>query len=131
MAIVVLAQLESMESTGKADENKYDIKLNLLRMLYKKGYNKQQVSELFKFIDWIINLPEFLDEKINKEMLKLEEVEKMTYVTSMEKYGIKQGKKQTQLEIAENMLNMEFAIKDIAKATDLTQKEIKDLKKKL
>jgi len=56
MAMVVLAQLKRLEIRDKAHAETYNVKLTLIRMLYKKGYNKLQIIKLFNFIDWLITL---------------------------------------------------------------------------
>jgi SOS response regulatory protein OraA/RecX len=51
MAIVVLAQLKSLESRKETPEVKFDVKFTLIRMLYRKGYKKEQIAQLLNFID--------------------------------------------------------------------------------
>jgi hypothetical protein len=87
MAIVVLAQLQYLESRNNTAEVKYDVKIALIRMLYRKGYTKKQIIQLFHFIDWLITLPEALDEKITDEVIKIEECS--TQLNS--NYSLKKG----------------------------------------
>ena len=39
-----------------------DGKLNLAKRLYRKGYDRQAVINLLRFIDWLVNLPEGLEQ---------------------------------------------------------------------
>ena len=80
MAIVVLAQLKCLEYKKETPEVRFDVKLTLIRMLYRKGYKKKEVAQLLYFIDWLMTLPEDLENKITNEIIKIEEEEKMTYV---------------------------------------------------
>ena len=127
MAVLVLAQLKHLESKKKNAEEKYDIKITLIRMLYRKGYSKKQILELFKFIDWLILLPQNLENRLTDEIIKLEKEQKMTYVTHMERIAEKKGEK----KVAENMLKNGCSIKDIMKYTDLSEKEIIAIRDKL
>ena len=46
------------------------------------------------FVDWIMDLPEAHERLFWMELAKLEEDEEMTYVTSVERIGIKKGMQQ-------------------------------------
>jgi len=69
-----------------------------VRELYRRQYSREQVVQLFQFIDWCINLPEKLELVFQEELSKIEEVEKMTYVTSIERMGIEKGKQEGRAE---------------------------------
>lgn len=131
MAIVVLAQLKNLEIKNKPESERFDIKITLIRMLYEKGFSKKQINELFRFIDWMINLSPVMESKIIEEIQTLEEVRKMTYVTFMERAAKKEGKKEGKMEDAEKMLKKEFSIEDIKDITGLTKREILRIQKKL
>jgi len=47
--------------TGQAPyDEKMLGKVSLIKELYKKGLDRQDILQLYKFIDWIITLPEGL-----------------------------------------------------------------------
>ena len=100
-------------------------------MLYKKGYNKKQIIQLFSFIDWLITLPEDLEDKIMNEIIKIEEVEKVTYVTNIERIGEKRGIKIGIRKVAKCMLENGDSIDDIMKRTGLTREEILAIKEEM
>lgn len=127
MAMVVLAQLSSHEARRINVNQKYDVKLNLFKECLKKGYTKEQIRSLVKFIDWVINLPAKYQEKLHKELIKIEEEQRMPYVTSFEKAGKKEGKKEQAKETARKMLEDDFPLESISKYTGLSVKEIKSL----
>lgn len=127
MAMVVLAQLSSHEARRINVNQKYDVKLNLFKECLKKGYTKEQIRSLVKFIDWVINLPARYQEKLQKELIKIEEEQRMPYVTSFEKAGKKEGKKEQAKETARKMLEDDFSLESISKYTGLSEKEIKSL----
>jgi hypothetical protein len=67
-------------------------KLKLTKRLYEKGWKRELVFHLFRFIDWMVQLPPELVLEYNQEVIKMEESNKMTYITSIERLGIKRGK---------------------------------------
>jgi predicted transposase/invertase (TIGR01784 family) len=105
--------------------------LNLFRECFKRGYSKDQIRGLVKFIDWVINLPTKYQDKLYHEIIKLEEETKMPYLPTWErtakKEGKKEGKKEQALKTAKKMLEDDFSIENIMKYTGLSQKEIKAL----
>jgi len=96
-ALVVMAHLKTQQTRHDKNERKR-WKLYLIRKLYERGYKKQDVINLFHFIDWIMRLPEELEEDFRQEITRYEEEKKMRYVSSVERIGIKKGKKEGRLE---------------------------------
>jgi len=64
------------------------------KRLYERGYNKQDVLMLFRFIDWLMTLPPTLKQKFEETVIKYEEEQKVTFITSIEELGIEKGVKQ-------------------------------------
>jgi hypothetical protein len=91
-ALVVLAHLQ-MLSTRHDAKQRLESKLALVRMLYERGYARQDILELFRFIDWVMVLPEDLETDFADAVGKYEEAMKMPYVTSVERVGQKRGEK--------------------------------------
>ncbi len=60
----------------------------MLRILYKQGYTKKDILELFRFIDWIMVLPEELKNQFTEQIYKYEEETHMQYITNIEQKGI-------------------------------------------
>lgn len=92
-AVVVMAQLKAIETRGDNDR-RYEWKLRLLRDLYRRGRTREEITALFIFMDWVMRLPEPLNERILEEAHELEEGKKMPYVTSFERIGMKRGLEQ-------------------------------------
>ena len=88
-SIVVMAHLETLATREKPQE-RLDSKLRVVRKLYEKGYQKEDIIELFRFIDWIMRLPEALEEQFLDRLTEIEETT-MSYVTSIERIGEKRG----------------------------------------
>jgi hypothetical protein len=88
-AAVILAQLAVMKKENPV--TKLRTKISLSKRLYAKGWKKQDLLTLFKFIDWIIALPPELELEYNETIEKIEEEFKMTYVSTAERVGIRKG----------------------------------------
>ena len=59
----------------------------------KLGYNRQRVIDLFRFVDWVLQLPEPQALAFWQELREMEEEKRMQYVTSVERIGMEQGLK--------------------------------------
>ncbi|NHZ72714.1 MAG: transposase [Aquificales bacterium] len=95
--IVVLAHLQTMETRHKP-QKRYAAKLKLAKMLYQRGYTRQDILELFRFIDWIMTLPDELAQQFDTELYLLDEESNMKYVTSFERRAIQKGRQEGRQE---------------------------------
>jgi hypothetical protein len=91
-AWVVMAHLK-MQETKQDKPTRKIWKLRLIRQLYESGYNKIDVVNLFRFIDWLLKLPKALDREFWQELKTYEEERKMPYITSVERIGYERGQK--------------------------------------
>jgi hypothetical protein len=89
-ATVVLAHLKVIETKNNVDQRK-TWKFRLTRGLYEKGYDRQEILDLYRFIDWILALPEAVERDFWQELQVFEEERKVTYVTNAERFGIEKG----------------------------------------
>ena len=109
-AIVVMAHLKTLQTRHDPQERR-QWKFALSRMLYERGYTRQDILELFRFIDWLMILPPGIEALFAQDMAEFEETQRMRYVTTIErqaeKRGLEQGLEQG-LEIAlrENILEV-------------------------
>jgi hypothetical protein len=71
-AIVVMAHLKVLETKRDVDQRKA-WKFRLPRALYEKGYARQEVLNLFRFIDWIMILPKAAEHSFWQELQSFEE----------------------------------------------------------
>ncbi|MEO5372338.1 MAG: DUF4351 domain-containing protein [Magnetococcus sp. DMHC-1] len=92
-SIVTLAHLHA-KKTRNRPEDRYQMKLTLVRSLYKRGFSRQQVIDIFRFIDWVLRLPEEIDKRFRHEMLNFEENQKMPYISSVERIGMEIGRQE-------------------------------------
>jgi predicted transposase YdaD len=66
-------------------------KFRLTKMLYERGFERQQILDLYRFLDWLIILPEALEREFWQELQTYEEAQKVTYVTNAERFGFERG----------------------------------------
>jgi Domain of unknown function (DUF4351) len=92
-ATVVMAHLQA-RATRRDPEGRLQGKLRLIRRLYERGYARQDVLELLRFIDWVLTLPAGLEARLQAELVQLEKERQVPYITSFERIGIEKGLQQ-------------------------------------
>ncbi len=92
-AIVVMAHLKTKE-TKKDFQARKEWKFRLTRMLYEREYDRQDILNLFRFLDWILELPEGLKQEFKSDLKRYEQEKQMRYITSIERMGIAEGLEQ-------------------------------------
>ena len=88
--VIVMAHLQT-KATQRNPQNRLQWKLRLVRGLYERGYSREDIVELFRFIDWVMVLPEELARSFKEEIRSYEEAFRMRYVTSIERMAIEEG----------------------------------------
>ena len=96
-AVITLAQLHAL-SAKESESNRYQTKFSLIKMLYQRGYSKEQILGLFRFIDWVISLPEALELQLWTDVEQFEKETAMTYIASFERFAQEKGKFEGKLE---------------------------------
>lgn len=89
-AQVVLAHLHAL-ATRRDAENRYRYKLDLVKGLYERGWNAEDVRQLFRIIDWLLDLPDELKPDFNDDLHAWEEEKRMPYITSVEQMALERG----------------------------------------
>ena len=125
-AIVVMAHLKALETRHDHSLRKR-WKTQLTRLLYKRGYSRIEVINLYLFIDWVMALPEALELDFLEDMLSYEKEEKMPYISSAErigrrkgfKEGHKEGHKESLLSFVRQANQQGVAVSTIAEIVDL------------
>jgi hypothetical protein len=69
-------------------------KFHVVKRLYTEGYGRQEIVNLFRFIDWLMDLPEAHARLFWDELAKYEEGKTMPYITSVERIGMEKGMQQ-------------------------------------
>lgn len=90
-ALVVMAHLQSQATRGQRAERKA-LKLRLTRQLFEHGYDRQAIANLYRFIDWVIRLPEDLEIEYRTELAQEERA--MPYLSTIERIARQEGLEQ-------------------------------------
>lgn len=88
--IIVMAHLKT-KATHRNPESRLNWKLSLVRRLYERGYSRQDIIELFRFIDWLMVLPEELTLSFQEVAKSYEEAGRMRFVSYLEELAIEHG----------------------------------------
>jgi hypothetical protein len=96
------------QQTRKNDDERYEAKQLLVRLLYQRNWDKQRVIDLFRVIDWMMRLPEELEQQLWREIETIEENKKMQYVTSVERFETKKIFQQGEAEMLSVVLKHRF-----------------------
>jgi hypothetical protein len=104
-AKIVLAHLKALE-TRRDVENRREWKFRLVRGLYERGFSKEDIRQLMRLIDWLMELPEAVQERFDRELDEYEEGRKMPYVTSWERNGM--------VKLMEKQLRIKFGAEGAA-----------------
>lgn len=102
-ATVVMAHLKAIETRENRIERKQQ-KLVLVRRLYEQGFAREDIINLFGFIDWMLSLPIELEQEFWQEIRNFEESKRMQYITSVERIGFQKGIEQSQNQIKQVLL---------------------------
>ncbi len=70
--VVTLAHLCAKQTKNQPME-RYQEKWHIARGLYRRGFSRQEIIDLYRFIDWVLSLPPELDERFWEELSAFEE----------------------------------------------------------
>lgn len=122
-----MAHLKAQE-TRSDGLRRFEWKLALTRRLYEQGYEREDVLNLFQFIDWVMSLSSELEQEFWQEVIQYEEERRMPYITSVERIGIQKGIEQGRfkgmreglLEGIELGLNLKFGTQGLEVLPDIS-----------
>jgi hypothetical protein len=92
-AQVVLAHLKARETHGDP-AGRHLWKVRLVRNLYERGFSPHDVRELFRLIDWLMELPPALAAVFRQDLDRIQEERRMPYVTSIERLARSEGQRE-------------------------------------
>ncbi len=130
--LIVLTHLQSQATQGQPEE-RCQWKIRLAKALLDRGIDPEEVRLLFKFIDWMMELPDELAAQFETEIYRYEQEKKMPYITTIEQRGIEKGRQEgreegRQEEALENLtMGLEERFGEAGKQLLPALKEISDL----
>ncbi len=89
-AAVVLAHQQALATQNDSPARR-EMKLRLVKGLYERGWDADDVRELFRIVDWVMTLPEELQDAFREELFRYEEEKTMPYLSSIERRAIERG----------------------------------------
>jgi hypothetical protein len=118
-AVVVLAQLKALE-TRRSPDQRYVWKVRLVKGLYGRAMDPEDIRRLFRFIDWVLELPGPLEERFKEENDALQQEKHMPFMDIYERTGLQKGL----LEGIEPLLDVKFGVEGLALMPEI--REIRD-----
>jgi Domain of unknown function (DUF4351) len=90
--VVVQAHLASQATKGKdRQERRKKQKLNIMKMMYDRGYSQQEINDLFRFVDWVLTLPLDLAKAFENDLIAYERGKNMPYISELERKSLEVG----------------------------------------
>ena len=89
-AMVVLAHLKTLE-TRRSPADRHAWKLRLVKGLYERGMDAEDVRQLLRFIDWIMDLPPELEQIFQQEITVYQQEKRMPFMTGFERAAMEKG----------------------------------------
>jgi hypothetical protein len=116
-ALITRAHLATMQ-TRHDPTSRHAGKIRLVRELYDRGMSREDVVQLFRIIDWMMDLPKALGQLFDREVERIEREKAMPYVTSIERhaYGkmlIRALERQFHVTVPEDLANRILETKDV------------------
>ena len=120
-AIVVMAHLKT-KATNSNLSAREQWKWNLTRLLYEKGYNRKQITDLYKVIDAMMALSEELQLSFEEKLATYQEQRKMPLLTNIERRTIKKTEKKNIIKLVQVRFGNipETLIENINKIDDIS-----------
>jgi hypothetical protein len=92
-AVVVMAHLKTRETQHNPNHRQF-WKYYLIRHLYDRGYGRQNILNLFRFIDWMMRLPDDLEREFEQQIAQLEAERHMQYLSTWERFAMQKGREE-------------------------------------
>jgi hypothetical protein len=92
-AIVVAAHLAAL-AAGKRPETRFARRKALYRDMRRMGVSQEQASALMTFMDWVLELPEELDDRFWAEVNEEEGGSTMQYMSRFEMKAVERGRQE-------------------------------------
>ncbi len=104
-AIVVMAHLKA-KATRQDAQTRLQWKKLLAKNLYQRGYSRQDILELLRFIDWLLVLPDKLELEFEQTLKEVTEETKMPYLATFERRAMRKASLQTAREYVIDVLKI-------------------------
>lgn len=89
-ALVTAAHLETAR-TRRDPARRFVAKRHLTRLLYERNWSKARIIDFFAVLDWMMRLPDKLEDELWQDIENIEGERQVKYVTSVERLATKRG----------------------------------------
>ena len=120
-ATVILAHLDTLATRGDLGERK-DRKFRLTKRLLERGWDTEEVRQLFALVNWMMVLPEPLGIEFLEQVKQHSGGKHMPYISTAERVGMARGR----IESVETFLKLKFGEPGLALVPEIPQIEGKD-----
>ncbi|TWI76935.1 putative transposase/invertase (TIGR01784 family) [Desulfobotulus alkaliphilus] len=136
-SLVVMAQIKAKSSQSEDELKAW--KYHLVKLMYQRNYSKEDILQLYRYIDWMISLPKELEKQFLKDVYLLEEEKKMPYITSAERFGLEKGEEmgvvkglykgryEEKFETIMRLSKLNLQPQDIAAGVGLTPEKVREV----
>jgi Domain of unknown function (DUF4351) len=110
-AFVVQAHLVAQATTRKISQKKRrQQKYLLTTMLYKRGWSRQEIIDLYRFLDWVLTLPPELEAAYQQDLKTYEEENNVAYISSIERTGEARGRAEGAFTLVSSLLRRQLGV---------------------
>ena len=92
-AAVIMAHLKT-QATRRDSEERARWKLALTRWLLRRGWSRDDILDLYRFVDWLMALPEELQQRHEATLQQDRGEQTMEHLTIWERRGMERGKEE-------------------------------------
>jgi hypothetical protein len=90
-AVMIVANWAAQQTRSDMAERRR-VKWDLTRRLYDAGYSRKDILELYRLVDWLLRLPDRLEQEFKQQVSEYERSMFMPYVTSIERLAKEEGR---------------------------------------
>jgi hypothetical protein len=72
---------------------------------FHRGYSQQQVTDLYRFVDWVLTLPPDLAEAFKTDLIVYEGEKNMPYISEIERESLAKGEAKGEAKVVIKQLN--------------------------
>lgn len=116
-ALLVLTHLQSLATRADAEARR-QWKVRLIKGLYPRGLDAEEVRHWYRYFDWLLPLPEEFEEQVRMEITQFEEEQRVPFVTFAERHGMEigmaQGMREGLLQGIEAVLEVKYGPDEFA-----------------
>ena len=106
-ALVTAAHLQTQQTRDDAT-SRYDAKWRLMRLLCERGWSRENIQGLFHVINWLMQLPESMEERLMTEYIALEEGLTVEEMCSHDRVVYKQAAAESEAKLIRRLLKKRF-----------------------